>query len=332
MSEIDFGGATEGALNDLQAAASEATVVDTPTPEATPAGTESEPVTTETPSNTPELKTEDIQPTKVEEPKTPEEELEELIYNGQVVRLPKNQVKDLAQKGFDYTQKRMADAEAEKQRQNQFTEAYSELQRNLAAVQEAMRDDNKLAELRNAYRQQNGLPIDPSDIPTVEQTQQLIKSQVAEVRKQLGTDLQRATFELETKRLENEYSVALNSHVEALTKQHPVLSDIDGIERILRDEVAANVAARIKADPNKAITLEETQKMFSQAAERRATKIEARFNNMVKEKAVKQAAIIKTGIEPPGGTTPVPVQAKTPKLGSKELHELVLGDLMAGKG
>ena len=318
--EINFSSASEGAMSDLGAAAGAAE----PTPQVEPnAPQAAEPVQSPT------------------DPTSPAEPEYEFNRKGELVKIKASDptIPELLSKGHDYTQKTMEHAEQvrafEAQRQqydSQLQQQSAELTQRLQALDEVMNDPAKFQQLVAWQQQQRGMQTtDPSDIPTIQQTQQLIQSQVETVQRQLQTDIMRAKFELETGRLEQEYSGKIGSHLESLTKTHPILQDVEGIDRLLRDEVAAGVAAKIKANPNVPVPLEDTLQMFSEAAKRRAAKIEERFQNRMKAAAAKKADVITTGIEPPGGAAPTPTAGKVPKIGSKELHDQVLKDLLAAK-
>jgi len=302
------------------------------------------------PSGTAESQTSTPEPTEATpaagEPATPpvdpatltEEELE-LIYKGQPVRVPKSDAIKLAQQGYDYTQKTMTLAEERRAFEAERMSVQAELQRQLLMIKDTLTNPESMKELVNWAAQQQGFTGDqvveaaagqPVQGLTAQQAQQMIQQQVAGLQRQFNTEIKRANYELETVRLEKEYSATINTHLQELVKTHPVLEDVDGINDLLRAEVAAQVKARMEANPNLDIPLKDTLGMFSKAAERRAAKIEARFQNRMKEVAVRQANVVNKGIEPSGGAAPAPSGAKPMKLGSAELRAAILADLSAG--
>lgn len=281
--------------------------------------------------------TEDSSSAEDKTPQSPSEEEElEILHNQQAVKLPKSEVLKLAQKGFDYTRKTMSLAEERRAFDAERLTAQAEIQRQLLVLKDTLTDPNSLRELVQWAAAQQGMELTDQQAAqaaasvTPQQAQQMISSQVQRLEQQLGTAVARAQHEIETNRLEKEYSATINTHLLNLTTaKYPVLQDVEGIDRLLREEVGAQVKSLIDADPTREIPMDQTLKMLEKAAERRAAKIESRFKERLKETAVKQAKLTSTGIEPAGGGAPKPTPGATPKLGSKELTALVYQDLGA---
>lgn len=86
---------------------------------------------------------EDADPDQEDADEPTEEELEELTYKGEIKRLTKAELKELAEKGFDYTQKTQAVAEerrAVEQHRAEIEAARNQFAEHLA-LQEQMQDD-----------------------------------------------------------------------------------------------------------------------------------------------------------------------------------------------
>lgn len=337
MSIDPISAASAAAMDDLRTApipTAENTAADTSEPQA-PVAAEVAP-STEAPTTTEEVKTTE-EPTAEGEKQpqsTPEEEELELIHNQQGVKLPKSEVLKLAQKGFDYTQKTMRLAEERKAFDAERLTAQAEVQRQLLMLKDTLTNPDSLRELVQWAAQQQGVDMTDRQADQAaaqmspQQVQSMVQSQIQRLEHQMGTAVARVQHELETNRLEKEYSAQVNTHLKSLTTaKYPVLQDVEGVEKLLKEEVAGQVKALIDADPNREIPMEQTLKMLEKAAERRALKIEARFKDRLKETAVKRAEIINKGIEPAGGQIPKPAPGPTPKLGSKELTALVYQDL-----
>ena len=161
---------------------------------------------------------------------------------------------------------------------------------------------------------------------TAQQAEQLIAANVQKLQTQMQGEIKRAHLELETNRLEQEYTTTVGNHLQGLAKKYPVLQDVEGIDAVLRQEALAWHRAQLEANPNKEIGVQDVLAVMTKAAERRAQKIEARFTNQLKQMAVQKQVVQETGIDA-GGSPPAPQANPSHKLNSKELREQVLRDL-----
>lgn len=88
-----------------------------------------------------------------EEPEAPEPEYEEILHNGEAKRFTKEEIKSLAQQGFDYTQKTQQLAEARRQFEAQMQAAQQSFEiqnQQIDAIAEIKALDAKLAQFNNA--------------------------------------------------------------------------------------------------------------------------------------------------------------------------------------
>lgn len=292
----------------------------------------SDPAATETP--TPAVATEAAPSPTVEETtpaepvaETPAQEAArelELIWRGQKVKLPEQEVISMAQKGYDYSQKT---AELSQFRQELQTQKAA-LEQQANDLRQVLTDPQQLRQLVQWASQQDIPGLDPNAGVTAQQAEELIATKVQALQKQVHTDIRRAQLELETNRLEQEYTANISTHLQKLTEKYPVLQDVEGIEGLLKSEALAYQQAQLSANPGKEISVQEILGVMAKAAERRAQKIEARFTNQMKRIAVQQQAVKSTGIEA-GGSAPSTQPDPQHKLNSKELREQVLRDLGA---
>jgi hypothetical protein len=239
--------------------------------------------------------------------------------------MPEEEVVSLAQKGYDYSQKT---AELSRMRE-EFAQQRAALDQQAAELKQVLADPTQLRQLIQwAAEQQPPEAVDPNAGVTAQQTQEMIQRNLQVMQRQVQTDIKRAQLELETNRLEQEFTGAINQHLTATLAKHPVLQDVDGMDKLLRQEALAYQQTKLAANPNVEVTLPEILGVMAKAAERQAGKIEARFQNMLKAQAVKHATVAATGIDS-GGTVPTTQAGPEPKFGSKELRDIVMRDIIA---
>jgi len=317
MSEIDvFSAASAAATADL--AAPEASAQSAPA------------AATETPAPAPESVTAEPQPeaaapeasAPATEATPPEEEVE-LTWNGQKVRLPKSEAISLAQRGYDYSQKTAALAQARRE----FEAQKVQLDREAAELRQVLSDPQQLRQLVQwAAQQHPPEALDPNAGVTTQQAQELIASQMQQLQQKVQTDIRRAQLELESNRLEQEYKVAIGTHMNQLFTKHPVLQDVEGMDQLLKQEALAYQQSQLAANPGKEVTLDEIKGVMAKAAERRSQKLAARFENQLKQSAVQKATVINNGIDA-GGSPAAQAASKPPKLFSPEFRQMIEEDL-----
>jgi hypothetical protein len=241
-----------------------------------------------------------------------------LTRKGQEVEISDpEEVRRLAQMGFDYTQK---------------TQQVAEYERSLRAEAQKLVDhfskpENLKAALAALENSAPPPPPQPDDVPTVQTVERLISSQVAAARAQL----QQEHLAAETARYTQEYTAEVDTTLKTLvTDKFPRLGDVDKIEKLIMDDVAEEVAARVAADPTKVVPMADVKKLIVESATRRHDKLTARDKEHEKMRLVREAKLTTKGTEPPGGGAAPPAPASKPhKLGSAELTRSVTAELQA---
>ena len=248
----------------------------------------------------------------------------ELKYKGQSVRMPEDEVINLAQKGYDYSQKT-----AELAREREFISTQrAQLDQQAAELRQVLSDPQQLRQLVQWAAEQQPDALDPNLAVTAQQTQQMIEKNLGQMQRQVQTEIKRAQLELETNRLEQEFTGSINQHLKQTLDKYPVLQDVEGMDQLLRREALTYQQAKLAANPGTEVTLPEVLDVMAKAAQRQATRIESRFQNMLKANAVRQSTVVRNGIEA-GGSAPQPTPSAPLKLFSKELRQLAIQDVTA---
>jgi hypothetical protein len=248
----------------------------------------------------------------------------ELKWKGQSVRLPEDEVVSLAQKGYDYSQKT---AELARERE-MIVSQRAQLDQQAAELRQVLSDPQQLRQLVQWAAEQQPDALDPNLAVTAQQAQQMIQQNLGQMQRQVQSEIKRAQLELETNRLEQEFSGSINQHLKQTLDKYPVLQDVEGMESLLRREALAYQQTKLAANPGTEVTLPEVLDVMARAAQRQAQKIESRFQNMLKANAVRQSTVVRNGIDA-GGSAPAPVPAPSFKLFSKELRQLAMQDVAA---
>lgn len=238
------------------------------------------------------------------------ETMYEVKVNGQTIKVPLSELTSGYSRQQDYTRKTTELAEQRKQYETQITE----YQKQISEVQEFFSDPRVKAALAQL---QAGVQ-DPSQPLTAAQAQQLMMSEAQRQEQLLQERLQSAVQDLEVKTLTQNYVREIDSTIAQLKAKHPVLADIDGFEHALR----------LKVSERQPQSLEEAKQIFNEIAVATAQRLEGRFQNQQKQAAAAQAKLVQGGIEPPGGTVPPMPQEKKFKLGSPDLLQAAVSDLL----
>lgn len=333
---MDFGqalsAATAGALQDIAAQPADPTpVVDTPAPAADVPEVVAASPAPETPvaSEVPAPAADESATTPAAATAAAIRELT-LKYKGQDMTLPEDQVVKLAQQGWDYTQK--TQALAEQQRQLQASQA--QLQQQQSDLEAVLSDKGKLQQLVMwaAQQAEPGTVQDPLDIPTAQQVQALVQAQLQATRAELEqvtkAEIARSQFQLETNRMETEFTAQFRNHVDQLTSQLPILKDRSHLTADLKAYGANYLKARLETEgPLANITPQDVFAQVGKEATRIAKLEQARIDNHVKASLVRQQTVVGKGIEPAGGVPPAATPPQAYKLGSKELRAQAIADL-----
>lgn len=238
------------------------------------------------------------------------EQLYDVKINGQVIKVPLSELTNGYSRHQDYTQKTMKLAEE----RNEWTSREKEYQKQLTEVKQFFSDPR----VQNALKNLQAGIVDPTQPLTPEQVLQLQRQEADRHQAMLDERMQQMSQELEVRQLAAHFNTEIESTVRQLLDKHQVLQDIDGIENLLREDVARRQPAN----------LQEAKQLFAEAAQMRSDKIMTRFQTQQKEAAVQQAKLVKGGIEV-GGNAPqiVPAEKKL-KFGSADLFQAAVSDLM----
>lgn len=260
----------------------------------------------QTSQNTPPVETPPVPPAATEP------ELYEVKVNGQTFKVPLDELRNGYQRQQDYTKKTMEYSDYRRQ-------ADSELQQYKQRLEEVGTFLSN-PQVQNALRQLQAGVTDPSKPLTAEQAMQLYQSQAEQTARAQETRLAQMAQELEVRQLAAQYTGEINTTIKGLLDKHSILQNIEGIDELLKRDVAQRQPA----------TLEEARKLFSEAAEGRANRILGVIQNQQKQAAAQQAQLQKTGIEPPGGSALPPPPPTNFKLGSNDLFKAALEDYVKG--
>lgn len=151
---------------------------------------------------------------------------------------------------------------------------------------------------------------DPNDIATVGQLQELqaqhqahTQALLQEFRKELGNELERSTYELETRQETAKLANSVNATIADIFKSHPEIEAlIPNADQNLRFEV-------LQLAPK---TAAETLDAFKQVAAGWVEKISAHQAAQKKQEVISKNKLVKNNIQGPGGTqvTPQPTNFK----------------------
>lgn len=238
------------------------------------------------------------------------QELYEVKVRNQTIKVPLDELRNGYSRQQDYTQKTTELAEWRKQ-------AEAEVRQYAEAIQqyEALLADPRV---RNYLESLNAGNESLDDVPTVASVQKLLESRTADIDRTINERIAAAQMELEVKSLQTTYEGELSSAFKSVTEKFPFLMEIPDVEKQLRRAVAN----RGPQDINDA------KRLLVEEATTRAQKVVEHFDRQRKTEAVSRASKLK-GIEPPGGA-PAPSLGGRFKLGSNELREQAIADLVAG--
>lgn len=237
-------------------------------------------------------------------------EMYEVKVNGQTIKVPLDELRNGYSRQRDYTEKTMKLS----QERDSWSQKEQQYQKQLSEVQQFLSDPR----VQQALRQLQAGVTDPSQPMTQEQMLQLQSQEAQRQQAMLEQRMAQMSQELEVRTLAAHYSTEIDSTLKGLLDKHSVLQDIDGIEELLRRDVASREPAN----------LQEAKQLFAEAAQMRADRIMSRFQTQQKQNAAEQAKLVRNGIET-GGVRPeiVPPEKKF-KLGTSDLFQAAVQDLM----
>lgn len=241
----------------------------------------------------------------------PAEPLYEVKVDGQVQKVPLNELLNGYQRQAAFTRKTQELA----QRERAYREQLAQYERAIGEVRQLLSDRERL----NAYLQQAfPAPIDPQELLTAETVQQLVQQQVAQALAAHGQTFQQQLTRLEVNRMAEGYSGEINKAIAALKQEMPELASIPRLDRILKREVA-------ERQPG---SLEETLEALREVAGEFARSIKQQLGQATTAASVAKQSLAQ-GIEPPGGRGLAPApQPDFTRVTDERLRNLVIQDLM----
>lgn len=223
----------------------------------------------------------------------------DLKWNGKVEKVPHSRALELAQKGFDYTQKMQALA----REREAFGTERQRYDQALAEVRGFLNDPRRMREYLTKLEAASGQATaeaaasgDPDDVVTARQLRQQLeeaRTQLAGMTQQQMLDL-KAQIQVDT--LAGQYSNEFGLHINGLKQQFPELRTIPRVDSLLKDEVKAMGPRDIH----------EAKSMMVEVAKQYAQNVRSFVMEQRKESGGQGAAPLRNGIEPPGGGTVLP--------------------------
>lgn len=323
---FDLAAARAGALQSLTqetpaieaAPAPESPVAPAPPQEAQPAATEPEaPVAT-----TPPLPLSQV----------------EIKHRGKTVVIDDPEdLKALAQKGFDYTAKTQELAEAKRQLE---AREQTWLQREQQVV-EFLADKARVA----AYLQQStgqlqaqpqAQPVgqSPDDLLTVGQVQQLLAQQEQRLSQAVQQETSRVREQMpqvaELVQVRQAWAQDVDQHLASLQKKYPELQAVDDYPMAMK----TRMRDYLQANPGQVSNLETAKAIIHDWSKAQAQKIRGLIDSQTKSTLARQASTAKPAILPPGGATTTQSGADTSgmRIGDPRLTAIVAAALQGAKG
>jgi vacuolar-type H+-ATPase subunit I/STV1 len=217
----------------------------------------------------------------------------EIKWNGRTERLPLSRLQEFAQKGYDYTQKMQQLASERGGWQ-------SEKQQYEAAINEIkafLQDSAKLEAYVNELKGIQQVP-QPDDVMTAQQVQRLLQMQQQQLAGYTQAQIQEMRQAMEVQQLASSYTSQLDAHIDSLKTNYPELAAIPRIDEVLRKDVA-DMGPR---------DIEEAKAMMVEVAKQHQASVKNYLMAQRKQAAVPGTPnpVLQRGIEPPGGSGPMP--------------------------
>jgi hypothetical protein len=204
------------------------------------------------------------------------EQLVSIKWNGREERIPYSRALELAQKGYDYTQKMQQLAREREEfgsTRQRYDQAFSEVRSFLQDKTKVREYLQRLEGSANAAGRQAAITGDEDDVVTA----------------QMSTD-----------QLAGQYTQDLNAHIGGLKKMMPELRAIPRIDQILKDDVRAMGPQNIQ----------EAKEMMVEVAKQHQKQMQQFLMEQRKTEGGAQGGAnpLKNGIEPAGGAPPLPTR------------------------
>ena len=267
------------------------------TAEATPpvaAPTEA-PLEEETPAVVPE-----VAPTQPKVAALSDDDLVEVLVNGQPVQKPWKEARASLMMHADYTRKTQEVAAARKELESTYQQMVEREQKIAAFLQNPTAVQDYLQKIQQQQVQQNP-QITSNELVSYQDVQRLLQQEMVNAQQKLEQAVVAKTQELHTMQQASAIQNDLNATVKALKTQYPALESIDGIDQMLFNKVNAMGPTSV----------EEAKQFFATVAKAQMDALESHFVSLKKQEAVAKAKVTKQGIEPSGtGVLPSPKVTK----------------------
>lgn len=237
-------------------------------------------------------------------PGTPEQTVE-IKWNGRTEKVPYSRALELAQKGYDYTQKMQALAKEREEfgsTRSRYDQAFSEVRtflQNPQQIREYLQRMEGTADRAASQASQTG---DPEDIVTARQLAERLEQAKQEFTGFTQTQLAQMRTQISTEQLAGQYTQDLNGQIMGLKKAMPELQAIPQLAKLLKEEVQ-------KMGPS---TIQEAKEMMIEVAKHHQRQIQKFMYQQRKGgDGNPQASTnpMRSGIEPAGGAPPISVQS-----------------------
>ena len=252
-----------------------------------------------------------------------------LKHRGKEVTIStETELRELAQKGFDYQFKT---AELAKERE---AESASWAKKEAALRQFLGSKDMVRAYLADLEQLGADSPA-PDEAITAAQAQQIADQRVREALTQEREARAKQAYTAQVNQLTDHYRSEVDQAISSALGEHKILAEtVEGVEVLLLADIAPVVAARIQADPETPVDLAEVRQLIAASAAKRAGRIVAAQSAAKTQAAIEAARLRKSSPAPAGGGAPRPTAPKAAnfKLGSKGLVDAAIADLSGGKG
>lgn len=228
------------------------------------------------------------------------EQLVEIKWNGRAERVPLAKAIELAQKGYDYTQK-MQELARQREEFGSQREKYTQYERAVSELREFLADQSRVEAYLNELRKRSGgsaaAPTpDPDEVLTNAELQKRLEAARAELQGYTQQQLAEMRAQIEVETLAGQYTNELETQIKALTGQMPELRAIPKIEWILKEDV------RLMGPKS----IAEAKQMMVDVAKGHAERVRAFTRSQGGGQAPAQPGALTKGIEPKGGGAVLP--------------------------
>lgn len=229
------------------------------------------------------------------------DQLYEVKIGGNVRKVPLSELTSGYSRTQDYTAKTMALAEERRQLSAQWDQERQQLRDFLSKPE-------NVKQLHDYLQSQN--PGHTPGQPDQPLTTAQLQAALAAERTRQAQERQSMMDDLELKQTATAYRNDIDGHIKGLLDAHPELKLIRGIERTLKQAAA-------EQNPQ---DLDEAKQYIAQAATDQLGALSSHITEAQKHAALNKSNLTSRGIEPPGGSAPMPPSKQVGKMGSPEFN------------